>query len=168
MFRLLGFEFQKVFRGKAVYICAAVMCAFTVLMVYTCSLSYTGNVADECVRKIFGTDTHMYILAVIIPLMICTDIGNGTLRVLLGRGFSRNTVWLAEVITVFTVSLCLLALNFVVGCISMPIFGITGSISSDSIFIVVEQLYSYIVIAFFMYFLAKLFKKNAADRKSVV
>ena len=112
MRRLLRFEFRKLFRQPAFYICAGILAALTFLNIYSSYMigrllmselgisqtpsalsELTGVTARSQLIRALGGSNVTLILGIFVSLFVCSDYAEGTAKNIIGRGSSR-TAWL--------------------------------------------------------------------------
>lgn len=114
MMRFAGFELRKFLRQKGIYILIGVALALLVLNLFTYDLLYRveGMMTPEEEALVMGMVPNLSslyamtgaltnanfgtILAVMVALYVCADHSDGTLKNIIGRGYSRMQIFGAK------------------------------------------------------------------------
>jgi len=136
MTRLLKFEFRKLFFQKSFYICGGIS---LILMIATMVISRMAslmipegailNPANNGVNAALSAidlSSIQLILPIFLPLYICMDFTQGTIKNILARGFSRNQVLWSKYIVSVVAGLAVYAIHFVCALTLGWIFGGPG------------------------------------------
>ncbi|MCR5692140.1 MAG: ABC transporter permease [Eubacterium sp.] len=123
MARLLKFEFRKLFFQKSFYICGGIS---LILMIATMVISHMAslmiaegqllNPANDGVKAAVSAvdlSSIQLILPIFLPLYVCVDFTQGTIKNILARGFSRSQVLWSKYIVCQVAGLSIYAIHFV-------------------------------------------------------
>lgn len=154
MRELLRFEFHKLFRAKVLYICAGVMILLIVLFIGIDKLTDMGLEAvglqlseDEFSEEMFSimgigfganngmtrmlsAMSNVYVMVlfgVFIAVYTCGDYGNGVIKNILTKGYSRTKVFFAKYIVTLSASLCYGLIAFLTGFVTGSAFWNIGN-----------------------------------------
>lgn len=118
MGNLLHFEFRKLFRQKSFYICGAVLLVMVIISVLsvdyamkisadmaktnsTLSSAISGNIELTglyCLMTMLSGSGIAMILAIFVPLFVCGDYSNGTIKNVIAKGYPRTRLFAAKYI----------------------------------------------------------------------
>lgn len=148
MRQLLAFEYRKLVRSKALYICLIVMAVLSVAgVIITRStmnmLNSFGGMYDDdlmgaggffsgysgmryLVSSCKGTNMTIF-FAIFVTIFICADFTEGTIKNIVARGFSREKVFFAKSIVICSGSVVFSILSMLVGFIAGTIAFEAGS-----------------------------------------
>ncbi|MBP5254133.1 MAG: ABC transporter permease [Lachnospiraceae bacterium] len=145
MERLIGFEFRKLFRRPAFYVCMGITVLLTLLAALTSYFflvfimdiipdsEFMGDALIEAgingrayLMNAVSNGNVITILAVFIALFICEDYTDGAAKNVIGRGFGRVEWVLARYITAFVAALILTAVAMLSGFAIATIIGGPG------------------------------------------
>ena len=136
MRELLGFELRKLLRSRSFYICGGIgilLSVLTVLLQFVLSrlpiLSEVGMTETQSAltfaRQAISSGELVLMLGIFISIFICSDYGEGTVRIVISRGYSRIKIILARWITVCyataAVALSAILISFLVGLFTVGI-----------------------------------------------
>lgn len=108
MKNMLKFEFYKLFRTKAFYICSGIILGLILLFSYIMNEFSLINALDFTEEFIENIPVEL-IFAVFIGLFICDDNSNGTIKNIYAKGYSREVVYFAKYIVLFITSFVLIS-----------------------------------------------------------
>lgn len=158
MGKLLKFELRKVFRGKNIYICTGVSVLLVILSALI--LKAFGNSVDSnpttasLVKSCLNDMNVLLLSAIFISIYVSEDFSLGTIKNVLGKGYSKDKIYFAKYIV------CLIATMIMsVACLLFSyLFGVIfcnhdASLGKDVILSVLVQLIvviSYLSLYFFV------------------
>ena len=178
MKRILKFELSKLRTQKSLFICTGIM-VFSVLLNV---LTYWGMAklvagelgAMEELGVIVGFDMITSVLqaanngsltviaGIVISIFVCSDYSQGTIKVILARGYSRTKVYFAKLAAVSVIAASMFAVCLLFGWLfGMAFFGVGGVSGVKWIAILAVQLVSVLAFAAFAFLFAALFRKIA-------
>lgn len=182
MSALLRFEFRKLFRNKAFYICLGIALFLLIINIITTKVLFDALGEDlqempETMRtsllssftglsllKTSFTNNTITIIGVVIAIITCEDFAADTIKNIYSKGYSRNQCYFAKLIASFAAFLVItlsgMIISFVFGSLLLDGVGTAGKnyiLSMICIFL--------IALTFFMIFYAVsiLFKKMASS-----
>ncbi len=172
MKNLLKFEFRHLFKQKALYICIAGVVAFCFIVILTSKLlSASGSSMEGNLSRMQITGSFFLLNAIsqsklevftgiFIAIFVCNDFGEGTIRGIISRGFSRRNVFIAKYISCIVASFCLAIIGLIVGFGFGTIFGGIGDDWSIRFFpLITAQILTVFAYASLFVFFSLLFKK---------
>lgn len=113
MTNIIKFEMRRLFSSKALYICMGIIALIVVATSYIySSLPDEGvqtTASNMLLTSVSGASVDI-VLAVLIAILICEDFTNGIAKSIIGRGYSRKTVYIAKYI-VAIVCACILVMT---------------------------------------------------------
>lgn len=184
MKKFIVFELKKFFRQKAVYIVIAAGVALLLLNLWTYDLMYnmTGAEfsAEEMMMGLMPELSAQYgmqgaltnanfgtILAVMIALYVCADHSDGTLKNIIGHGYSRIQIFGSKYVVSIIGSLMATVICWVIGLIFGGIFwGFEGAFDGAFLMVFLVQIIS--VIAYTtLFFLVACVLKNIGGSLAV-
>ena len=115
MKNLLKFEIRKLKQTKSIYICLVIAMLMLGLNTYLAAQFQDSMTVQESMKGYVSSSMLIMILGIIVPLVVCEDYTNHTLKNIIARGFSRIQVILCKYAMV--VVICLLY-NFVIAILS--------------------------------------------------
>ncbi|GEM_PF-2844777 len=127
MFRLIIFEFRKLFRNLGFYICSLVLIGLSIFTVYSAKFYQEQSGIDDptmcglkSLMEALPTSMIVVMLGIFIAMLTCEDYTLGTVRNILTRGYSRLGFYLSKFVavifaTVFMSVLCC-AVSYATGC----------------------------------------------------
>ena len=131
--KTLKFEFRKLFKSKALYVCSALSIIFTLLSVYIKSQSdnpVNTFSAEDSLMSAFDNGMIPILISIFIPLFVCEDNNLGTLKNIYAKGFSRTKLWISKYIVSFVAFTIFSCLAFATSYISAGhYFGHTDEVS---------------------------------------
>ena len=129
MLTLLRFEFRKLLRMKAFYICFIISFALLFLTLYTTKLFYDGfsdyfipPTNFSMVQEAISNSSILLILAILTSIYVCDDFSNGTIKNIIGKGYSRNNIFLSKYIVSTIYSILFVIIAYLVSCLLGIIF----------------------------------------------
>ena len=157
MKNLLAFEFHKLLRSKALYICLSIACVFLLLstavifigMAIEKSMAieqgidvsaieemFSSNSAFDMMTSALSSSSLTSIFGIFAVIFLCDDFSQKTIKNVYSHGFSRSQVFLAKVIVVAVAAvgayLIVLAFGFAFGLV---FFGKVGEIANPLIYL---------------------------------
>lgn len=110
MFKITKFEVKKIFNGKAFGILSLILILLTIFTFI--ALRHSKISGNELLFNTFASSGIEIILAIIIPIVMCSDFENKAFRLIIGRGFTKNKYLSGKVltITILTIGLSLISL----------------------------------------------------------
>ena len=154
MRELLKFEFHKLFRAKVLYICAIVLFLLVILFAGIDKLSSMGLESlgitiseDELsqdmysimgigftvnsgLTRMLSALSNVYVIILFgafISVFVCGDFGNGVIKNIFTRGYSRTEVFFAKYIVTLAASFGYGLLTFLAGFLTGTVFWKVGS-----------------------------------------
>lgn len=192
MSALLKFEFRKLRQARVLYICAGILVILilifagtnklTELAVQSVTESYMeepqGDLNDSFSASMgllsnnngatgfLNAMTNIYIIVVFAAfaaVFICGDYGNGTIKNILTKGYSRSEVFFAKYIVCLVVCFIYAAIAYLTGFLCGTLMWRIGdSWSPKFLLLVLIQLIAVAAFNAFFNFLAALFKRVGA------
>ena len=142
MKQLLRFEFRKLFRSKAFYVCCAISVAFILITALTTkALEPELKKLDEnyqsvysgltMLKDVFSNGQIAILGGIMISILVCEDFTSDTLKNVYARGYTRQHVFYAKVVSTlsayFIVIFADMLLSVLFGTFMFDGFGTAGS-----------------------------------------
>lgn len=142
MRQLLRFEFRKLFKSRAFYVCFAISVAFILITALTMkALEPELKKLDEnyqslysgltMLKDVFSNGQIAILGGIMIAILVCEDFGSDTLKNVYARGYSRQNVFYAKVVAVLTAYMIMLfadmVLSLLFGTFMFDGFGTAGN-----------------------------------------
>lgn len=112
MGKLIKFEFYKLIKNRAFYICLGVLLLLSGLGIYLNEMlkEEIGALAIDmtrlsCVMTSVPTSSISMMLGIFISLFVCEDYTVGTIRTILARGYSRFEIFFSKYLAVLATAL---------------------------------------------------------------
>ncbi len=121
MRHLLAFEYRKLWRSKAFYICMFIMAALCMAQIAITkatmdffSITSITEALDEAtpemlkysgIKYLMGACSSTYIpifFAILVTIFVCADFTEGTIKNIVSRGFTREKVFFSKAIVICT------------------------------------------------------------------
>lgn len=168
MNRLLKFEYRKLFHSVSFYICGGITILLALINVYTISaqeslladfMIHFDNSGAGMMLAASGNISYTLLFPIAISIFLCSDFQEGTIRNIIGRGYSRTQVFFAKLISAATIA----AIYYLAGVFVSTIYGIIlwgfGSIAVVDLLSILVQLISLIAFSAMYALLSILFRK---------
>lgn len=142
MKQLLRFEFRKLFRSKAFYVCFAISVAFILITALTMKAlepelkKLDENYQSVCsgltmLKDVFSNGQIAILGGIMISILVCEDFTSDTLKNVYARGYTRQQVFYAKVVSTlsayFSVIFADMLLSVLFGTFMFDGFGTAGS-----------------------------------------
>ena len=142
MKQLLRFEFRKLFRSKAFYVCVAISIAFillTVLIVKAMEVELkkvdpnydTVYTSLSLIKGVFSNGQISILGGIMISILVCEDFTSDTLKNVYARGYSRQSVFGAKLIVSLVAYMIMffagVLLSLISGAVLFDGFGTAGA-----------------------------------------
>lgn len=121
MGKLLKFEFRKLFKSKAFYICAVIPIVLVIFSGISASQFYidpeTGKCIyelDEFLRYTFNSNMIVMISGIFTAIFLCEDDVSGTIKNIYAKGYSRESVFFSKYIVSLVALLIMLSSELLV------------------------------------------------------
>lgn len=174
MKNLLRFEYRKLFHSVSFYICGGITVLIALLNIFT--LKATENIADSLMAGLSsvlgssyngvqlmvtcsGNISYTLLFPIAISIFLCADFTEGTIRNIIGRGYSRTQVFFAKLISGATIATAFYLLGLIVSLILGTIIWGFGSFSSVSFLSILVQLIGLISFSAMFSLLCFVFRK---------
>ena len=170
MKELLRFEFRKLFRSKAFYICTAISIIFILISALTVKAMaeelkkvdpnyntiYTGL---SMIKDVFSNGQIAILGGIMVSILVCEDFTSDTLKNVYARGYSRQNVFFAKVIAVL-VAYCVMffadiVLSLLFGTFMFDGFGTAGANYVGAFFGLLILALAYFTIFFTISYLSR-------------
>lgn len=115
MGKLIGFELHKLFRKKSFYVCGGIVILYVILTLLIMREFLTGSTFFATVLSNGPMDT---LIVILVSILICGDCKTGTLKTVVGRGYSRTAVYVAEFFTACFACFLLCAICWITAAIA--------------------------------------------------
>ncbi len=107
MNRLLKLEFRRLFRRPSTYVCFAVLAAMIFLSALISYVVFASDTSGKAVKPgaiaelvtAVSSGSAYLILGIFIPMFVCEDYQEGTIKNIYAKGYSRTQVFFAKYIT---------------------------------------------------------------------
>ena len=180
MLALLRFEFRKLFRNKAFYICLGICVAVLVINTITSKLmadvmyeemkdayaemgiTYEYNFsALALIKSLFNSNTAI-IEGVAVSIIVCEDFASDVIKNIYSKGYNRTQVYFAKLLSSLCAFLMILLggmiISFLVGIVLTGELGSVGKNYIGSVFCIYLLAIAYFAV---YYAIAIIFKKIA-------
>lgn len=180
MAALLRFEFRKLFRNKAFYICLGICVAVLVINTITSKLmadimyeameeayaemgiTYEYNFsALALIKSVFNSNTAI-IEGVVVSIIVCEDFASDIIKNIYSKGYNRTQVYFAKLLSSLCAFLMILLggmiISFAVGFVLTGQLGSIGKNYLGSVFCIYLLAIAYFAV---YYAIAIIFKKIA-------
>ena len=177
MRQLIAFEFRKLVRSKAIYICMIVMAVLHIASVLIAKS--TMDLMTSMAGDIYGLDSEMFaysglkylisacsganmtiFFGIFVTIFVCSDFTEGTIKNIVARGFNREKIFFAKSIAISTGSivfgLASMLVSFVCGTIA---FGAGKGFNFDMVLQILVQLLALVAYTMLNVLLGVLFGK---------
>lgn len=162
MKQLLRFEFRKLFRAKSFIVCSLISFALILISVLTYkalsgvindpSIIETGYTGLLMLKSSYNNGSVTLIGSIMISLLVCDDYTNDTLKNVYAKGYTKENVFLAKMISSLTAFLIMLLggmiLSFFFGCVFFDGVGEAGSNYAGSMIAIILIALAYFTIFF--------------------
>lgn len=170
MKQLLRFEFRKLLRSKAFYVCLAISVAFILITALTVKVmaseltkvdpnyntTYTGL---SMIKDAFSNGSFTILGGIMISILVCEDFSSDTLKNIYARGYSRQNVFFAKLISClvafFSVYVIDVLLSLLFGTFLFDGFGTAGTNYVGSLIGIIFLSLAYFVIFFTISYLCR-------------
>lgn len=170
MKQLLHFEFRKLFRSKAFYVCVAISIAFILISALTVKAmepelkkidpnyqtTYTGL---TMLKGAFSNGSISILGGIMIAILVTEDFTSDTLKNVYARGYSRQHVFYAKVVSALVAFLIMLfadmALSVLFGSIMFDGLGAAGENYVGACFATIFLALAYFSIFFAISYLSR-------------
>lgn len=170
MKQLLHFEFRKLFRSKAFYVCLSISVAFILITALTMKAlepelkkfdenyqsTYTGL---SMLKDVFSNGQIALLGGIMIAILVSEDFTSDTLKNVYARGYSRQHVFYAKVISVLSAFFIMLfadmILSILFGTLMFDGFGTTGTNYVGAFFGILMTSLAYFTIFFTISYLCR-------------
>lgn len=179
MNNLLKFEFRKLFRSVSFYVCGGLALVFGLINVYSMSLTDMGNdmglgfvteileaagaVVHHTGAEVFVSTSSNIQFSILLPIMIslffCSDFQDGTIKNIIGRGYSRTQVFFAKLFTCAAASIIYYLVSLVICTLYGTILWGFGSFEVKYLFAVLVQIIGIFAFSSMCSLLSILFRK---------
>ena len=180
MRQLLGFEYRKLVRCKSIYICLIVMLVLEIagIVITKATMEFFGGITDavtngtDGLSSLFSYSGVIYLLkacnssnmliyfSIFVTIFVCMDFGEGTIKNIVSRGFSREQIFFSKSIVICTGSIIFaiasMIVNFIAGSIA---FSVGSGFDGTVILALLVQLLAMIAYTMFDVLLSVLFTK---------
>lgn len=180
MKQLLSFEYRKLIRSKALYICAIVMVCLNIIGVVITKASM--DFINSSFSGMSDTDLQMFgamdysglkyllsacngsnmliFFAIFVTIFVCSDFTEGTIKNIVSRGYSREKIFFAKSIVIGTGSVLFSMLSMLTGFVAGSIaFGVGKDFGGTTVLTILIQLLAMIAYTMMNVLLAVLFGK---------
>lgn len=190
MNRLLKFEFRKLFRQKSFYICGAIMVGMILLSTVTINMmmdimasadgsittgmeGYMGYHGLQMLADALNNSSLSIILAVFLPLYVCSDYTSDTLKNIIAKGYGRVSIYASKFIVSLTAVTIYVLICWLTGFLSGTAFWGAGSLGDSSagefiLVLLTQLLLAYAYTAFFFFIGVTLRKGGGAIAVGIV
>lgn len=111
---LLSYEYKKTFSTKAIYICSLLTFAFTILNgILSCHS--TIPLGNEYLIGILSGCSLDLVLAILIPILFCSEMDNGCIKIMIGRGYTRKNILFSKIIMSNLYMIIIALASFLIG-----------------------------------------------------
>ena len=181
MKNLILFELAKLKKQKSLYICVAIMLAVIVLSVFTVSIAADimtemieeeGLPAEEFVveydpitsmLQAASTGEFALLIGIVIVLFVTSDFKQGTIKVVIARGYSRTKIYYAKLVSAIIMSVGAYLACLITGLISGFIFfDFVKPESARWLGVLAVQMVAAVAVAVFCYVVAVTFRKTSS------
>lgn len=179
MGKLLSFEFRKLSRQKSFYVCSAVLVALVLLPIlvsrFALRISDVSELSPDVIDYFSLSGFHQLmaslasssitiILAVFIPLFVCDDFSSGAIKNVIGKGYSRMSVFSVKYIMSIVVTIAMALLCWITAFSAGTAFWGSGSgWSTSALSTLLAQLLALIAYTSMFYMLSLLIKKSGGS-----
>lgn len=172
MKKLLSLELRRLIKHKSLYVCVigVIACCFIVILTNKLLTSLSSGMEGNLLRMNF-TGSYFLLnalsqskieifLGVFIAIFVCMDFGEGTIRNIVSRGFTRIEIYFSKLFVCLIASFCIVILNLITGFVLGTIFGGVGDDWTIKILpLILSQLLTIIAYASIFVFFSLLLKK---------
>ena len=181
MKNLILFELAKLKRQKSLYVCVGIMLALIVLGVML--LSVSADILREAIEQ-EGLPPEEFIIeydpitamlqgpsmgefsiliGIIIVLFVTSDFKQGTIKVVIARGYSRTKIYYAKLVSAVIISVGAYLACIITGLISGAIFfDFVKPESARWLGVLAVQMIAAVAVAVFCYVVAVTFRKTSS------
>ena len=173
---LLRFEFRKLVRNKAFYICLGI--ALFLMIINAITTKVLSDVMKQAMEEIgqkyepsenaltlmktvFSNNTPL-ILGVVVSIIVCEDFSNDIIKNIYSKGYSRDKVYFAKMISSLVAFLTIILVGMIISFLTgLALFGKVGTPGKNYAISMVCIIF--VALAYFaIYFsIALIFKKYA-------
>ena len=143
---LLSYEYRKTFSTKAIYICSLLTFAFTILNgILSCHS--TIPLGNEYLIGILSGCSLDLVLAILIPILFCSEMDNGCIKIMIGRGYTRKNILFSKIIMSNIYMIIIALASFLIGIAYGAIRGVNyNNITSKHILNAILEIGVYMII----------------------
>ena len=163
MGKLIRFEFRKLFKSKYMYICFGIALMFLILaLVASIALKEVLEQSGQVVflplsgylaaKSALGV-SYTLLVCIFVSIFACEDYSMGTLKNIIGKGYSRMQVLFSKYLTSLIVVLVMAAVNILVGfAIGQIAFGDGDILVEDNVALIFLGQFLVIIASHALYF----------------
>lgn len=125
MSNLIRYEFKKTFSTKAIYICTIIAVGMTLINGY---LSCSNNAPGQSyLIGILPGNMLETIIAVLVPILFCSEMEMGSMKIMVGRGYTRKNILISKIIMSNLYMIMMSVVSLLVGGVYGKIKGVDYS-----------------------------------------
>ncbi len=159
MKNIVKYDLKKMKNSKFFYVCSLLVLLLTWITVES-QYTYISCMKEGVVAVVANAGIEM-VLAVAVPLFICDDFENGAVRLILGRGYTREKYWIGKYCSAILLTCYLFLLTVFGTMVFLNLKGCEGSITFGSIENLIAQWLLMLVLVSLFVMFSMLFKKKA-------
>lgn len=145
MGKLIGFELHKLFRKKSFYVCSGIVVLYVILTLLSMPDHFSGSFMFAI---LIGHGPVDSLIIILVSILICEDYKTGTLKTVVGRGYSRTAVYVSEFFTACCADVLLFAICWIsTAACSLILHNEKLALDSEILSTMGAQLLLFIVIA---------------------
>lgn len=162
MGNLLRAELHKLIKQKSLYICMGIVILLIAVPILIFASEDMQNVGTYLFLSSFSGSGIDMLLPVLISLLLCGDFTSGTVRLMVGRGYSRASIYLSKFILTFAVVLFAGAISWCTALICISAFLDCDVLINGRILLMLTlQLAAMFAVGVFSFLVAMLTRKSA-------
>ena len=162
---LVKMEFRKLMQGKSLYVCLGIVALLIGLPIVVYAADAVENIpslAGYLFISSFSEGGIDMLLPILIALLICGDFSSGSIRLIVGRGYSRTKVYCAKFIITISATLFFALFSWCISAVLIfAFFQYAVTLSGRILLILADQVLAMTLIGSISFFVAMLSRRSS-------
>lgn len=158
---LLKYELKKMYSTKAIYVCLIITIFLSAFGAYIYIQGGTDTTFEGLLVSAIPSSGFDLVLTALIPLMVCEEFSSGMMKMIVGKGYPREGIFVTKLIMAFLYTILLSLGCLITGFVAGLIAGYQLFFTGRAAVVILLQILTMLVIGVMSLTISILFRKKS-------